>query len=68
MKPPIILLSFFASFAALFSLSYSIELAVSPLVITGLLAIMRTDYGRRSKPLTAPARSQTADERLRLAA
>lgn len=68
MKPPVLLLSFFASFAALFSLSYSIELAISPVVITGLLVILQADYGRRSKSLTVTIKERKSDEGLRLAA
>jgi hypothetical protein len=69
MKPPILLLSFFASFAALFSLSYSIEFAISPLVITGLLTILGADYGRSVKPLPVAVPERKADdEGLRLAA
>lgn len=68
MKPPILLLSFFASFAALFSLSYSIELAISPLVVTGLLVIFRADYGRRVKSLPLNIKERKSDEGLRLAA
>lgn len=68
MKPPILLLSFFASFAALFSLSYSIELAISPMVVTGLLAILRVDYGRRLTPLSVKVNDRASDEGLRLAA
>ncbi len=68
MKPPVLLLSFFASFAALFSLSYSIEMAISPVVVTGLLVMLQADYGRRSKSLTAAVKEQKSDEGLRLAA
>jgi hypothetical protein len=68
MKPPVLLLSFVASFAALFSLTYSIELAISPVVVTGLLTILAADYGRRTKPLRVAVKERKSDEGLRLAA
>ena len=68
MKPPMLLLSFFASFAALFTLPYGVELAISPVVVTGLLVILRADYGRRMKPLAVGVKERTKDEGLRLAA
>lgn len=68
MKPPFLLLSFISSFAALLALPYSVELAVMPPVITGLLVIMGADYGRRFKALTHSVGARKSHEGLRLAA
>jgi hypothetical protein len=68
MKPPFLLLSFISSFAALVALPLCPELAITPVVITGLLVVMNTDYGRRLTPLTEPAAARKTAERLRLAA
>jgi len=68
MKPPFALLSFISSFASLVALPYSIELAVMPPVIAGMLAIMAADYGRRLKPLTRSVGARKTREGLRLAA
>lgn len=68
MKPPFLLLSFCSSFAALLALPYSVELAISPLVVTGLLLMLRADYGRRFAPLDRPSRTTNTTEGLRLAA
>lgn len=68
MKPPFLLLSFISSFAALIMLPFSPELAVTPVVVTGLLVVMNADYGRRLTRLTLPTGVRKTGERLRLAA
>lgn len=68
MKPPLLLLSFAASFAALAAFPASPALAVTPLLLTGVLLLLRADYGRNPRPLTAPVAVRRAPERLRLAA
>lgn len=67
-KPPFLLLTFISSFAALLAFPVSPALAVSPVFVSGLLLIMRADYGRRIRPLTAPVRVSRAPEWFRLAA
>ena len=68
MKAPIALISFFSSFAALAALPWSIELAVSPVVITGLVALLRADYGSRRLSLANVASDRKTAERLPFAA
>lgn len=68
MKAPIVLISFFSSFAALAALPWSIELAVSPVVITGLVALLRADYGSRRASLAQVANDRAKSERLPFAA
>lgn len=68
MKPPIFLLLFISSFAALLALPLSVELAVSPIVLSGLALIMHGDY-RHRPALRCPTRcAQRTPEHLRLAA
>lgn len=62
MKPPLFLLIFVSSFAALLALPFSPDLAVSPIVLSGLALIMRADYGRRLRPLTVPVRARAANQ------
>jgi hypothetical protein len=68
MKPPFLLLSFAASFAALAAFAASPALAVSPMLITGVLLLLNADYGRNPHPLTAPVSAGRGAERLPLAA
>lgn len=68
MKPPFLLLSFAASFAALAAFPASPALAVTPLLVTGVLLLLRADYGRTSRPLGTTVAVRRAPERLRLAA
>jgi hypothetical protein len=68
MKPPFLLLSFAASFAALAAFAASPALAVTPMLVTGVLLLLNADYGRNPRPLTAPVAARRGPERLRLAA
>lgn len=68
MKAPLVLISFFSSFAALAALPWSVELAISPVVITGLAALLRADYGNRRASLVKVANDGTTPERLPFAA
>lgn len=68
MKPPFLLLSFAASFAALLALPANSALAITPVLVTGVLLIMATDYRRPRRLLTCPVAVRKSAERLRLAA
>jgi hypothetical protein len=59
-------------FGAIAALPFDLEIVGSLLVVTGVLFIMRADYGRRFRTLkvttTVAARATKTDESLRLAA
>lgn len=68
MKPPLSLLSFVSSFAALLAFPLSPALAVAPLVLTGLVLMLRADYRQPTRiRLPQPVRHR-APEWFRLAA